>query len=166
MLDHVAAEHDVERAGLERQVHRLDVADEHELAELLGHARRLRIELEADDRVPALRERPCEVAARAADVEHAVTGSDRFEQLRVRTVAAFIERDVAAHARASPAASTSRATSSSNDTDGVQPSSWRASDASPTRRCSSAWPRLSDSSTRTWSRQSSPTCPNATSTSS
>src|SRR5207249_11493908 len=55
VLDDVPAEHDVERAWLERQLHRLDVADEHALAVRLGADRGGGIELDADDRVAPLR---------------------------------------------------------------------------------------------------------------
>ena len=62
--------------GLERQLHRLDVADENPFAEPLSGGRRLRVELDPDDRVSALGERLREVPARAADVEHALACAD------------------------------------------------------------------------------------------
>src|SRR5579864_4297277 len=127
MLDHVAEQDDVERARFERQLHRLDVADEHALAVRLRCPRRLGIELETDDRVAARGERLREIAARAADVEHAAARSDGVDELRVRAVAALVQRNVAAHA-----ASTSSATSCSNVTVGSHPSRSRAFAALPT----------------------------------
>src|SRR5207244_1392760 len=61
---------------------------------------------------------------------------------------------------------TSRVTSSSRPTAGAQRRRPRARDGSPTSRCNSAFPRTSDWSTRTYSRQSRPTRPKAHETSS
>ena len=59
-----------------------------------------------------------------------------------------------------------RRISSSRRTSGSQPSTRRALDASPTRSCSSAVPRKSEGSLRTWSRQSSEAASKAQATSS
>src|SRR5204863_7581928 len=136
MLDDVAAQNHVERPRLERNIHRLDIADEHTFAIRLGSPRRFRIELEADERVAARGKRRSEVAARAADVEHALPAPDSGQQLCVRAVAAFVQRDIARHrglyVAHAIAASTRSATSSAKLTVGVQPSRSRAFDASPT----------------------------------
>ena len=71
-------------------------------------------------------------------------------------------RGRAARAARRRAARRARRTTTSGD----QPSRSRAFAGSPTRSCSSALPRLSDSSMCTYSRQSRPTCSNAQRTSS
>ena len=78
----VTAQDDVERRVFERELHLLDVADEHLLADVCGRAcGRIWIELDADDLAAALDERPREVSARAAHVEHALlSATDELEK--------------------------------------------------------------------------------------
>ena len=88
VLDQVAAEDDVERAWLERQLHRLDVPDEDVLAHLARGLRGVGVALEADHGAAGCDERSCEVAAGAPDVEHALAAPDEREELRVTAVRA------------------------------------------------------------------------------
>ena len=94
VLDQVAAENDVERARLERELHRLDVPDQHVLAHLTRHRGSGRVELEADDGAAACDQRPSEISARAADVEDALVAPHERKQLRVAAVRVLVERDV------------------------------------------------------------------------
>ena len=100
VLDQVAAENDVERARLERELHRLDVPDQHVLAHLTRDRGSDRVELEADDGAAACDQRPREISARAADVEDALAAPHEREQLRVAAVRVLVEGDVPVLGRA------------------------------------------------------------------
>src|SRR5580765_3852754 len=104
MLDHGSAEHDVEGMLRKREIHRLDVTDQHLFADCARLFRCLLVVVDAHDRRATLGEPPCEVAGRAAHVEHLFRRPGEGEQAFVPSVRPRIERDVrrAAHAAGRP----------------------------------------------------------------
>ena len=104
MLDDVSAEHDVEGVLRKRELHRLDVTDEHLFANCPRLVRRLFVAVDAHDRRAALCEPAGEVTGRAAHVEHLFRRPGKGEQSFVPSVRPRIEGDVrcAAHAAGRP----------------------------------------------------------------
>jgi hypothetical protein len=95
VLDEVAAQDYVERPVLERELHRLDVGDEDVLTHRAGHLGSGGIALDPDDDAAAVDERPGEVAARAADVEHTLPRAHELEEASMTAERSQVELDVA-----------------------------------------------------------------------
>jgi len=104
MLDDVSAEHDVEGVLRKRELHRLDVTDEHLLADCTRLFRRLSVAVDAHDRRATLDEPAGEVTGRTAHVQHLLWRPGEGQQTFVPSVRPRIERDVrrAAHAAGRP----------------------------------------------------------------
>ena len=94
MLDDVPAEHCVKLVRSERQLHRLDVPGEDELANVCGLGGGRLVDVDPDYRPTTLDQPPREVPRGAADVKHPLGRSDQAQEAFVPSVGASVELHV------------------------------------------------------------------------